>query len=295
MPGPGPGASAQPRVASGALPRWSLGRTAVAGVIALGLAVGAAAAVNASSLGSDGAGGGAGGARGGPFQLMNPAGSAVTGGVGTGSLHGEFVTADRSGGYTTVRTQSGAVTTVQPTAVTVRSTDGFTATYTVTDETLVDGRTGGIDNVDVGDTVGVTATVPDDNPADGTTSTAAATATAIIEETTGQSQGQNQNQNQGQGQGGQGQLPNGAGGPMGGGGLNGGTFPGSQPGQGAPSGQGTGSTSGVAPTSRGGAPVPPPPGMAGPVARQTALVPSAIRLEGGRGGTETGTAVATAA
>ncbi|WP_131802363.1 hypothetical protein [Parafrankia soli] len=281
--------SPPPRVASGALPRWSLGRTAVAGAIALALAVGAAAAVNASSLGSDGAGGGPGGLRGGPFQVMNPAGSAVTaGGTGTGSLHGEYVTADRSGGYTTVRTQSGEVTTVQPTAVTVRSTDGFTATYTVTDETLVDGGTGGIGNVDVGDTVGVTATVPDDDPADGTPSTATATATAIVEEATDQGQGQTQGQIPSQGQG-QGQPPGGAGGLTGRGGLGGGAFPGSPPGQGTASG-------GTDPTVQGGAaPVPPLPGMAAPLARQTALVPSATRLEGGRGGTETGTAVATAA
>ncbi len=45
------------------------------------------------------------------------------------SLHGEFVVRDGAGSYTTVVTQTGAITAISPTAVTVRSEDGFSQTY----------------------------------------------------------------------------------------------------------------------------------------------------------------------
>ena len=47
------------------------------------------------------------------------------------TLHGEFVVADGAGGFTTVLTQTGRLTAISPTSVTVRSDDGFTQTYTV--------------------------------------------------------------------------------------------------------------------------------------------------------------------
>lgn len=49
--------------------------------------------------------------------------------VGATSLHGEFVVPDGVGGYTTVLSQTGTVTAVSPTAVTVRSDDGYSQTY----------------------------------------------------------------------------------------------------------------------------------------------------------------------
>src|SRR6476620_2908456 len=48
--------------------------------------------------------------------------------VGATSLHGEFVVRDGAGGYTTVVTQTGAVTAISPTAIAVRSEDGFSQT-----------------------------------------------------------------------------------------------------------------------------------------------------------------------
>ena len=51
--------------------------------------------------------------------------------VGAMSLHGEFVVADGVGGYTTVLSQSGTVTAVSPTSVTVRSDDGYSQTYVI--------------------------------------------------------------------------------------------------------------------------------------------------------------------
>ena len=47
------------------------------------------------------------------------------------SLHGEFVVTDGNGGYRTELTQTGTVTAVSPTSITVRSADGYTQTYAV--------------------------------------------------------------------------------------------------------------------------------------------------------------------
>jgi hypothetical protein len=46
-------------------------------------------------------------------------------------LHGEFVVADGAGGYTAVLTQTGTVSAVSPTSVTVRSEDGYSQTYVI--------------------------------------------------------------------------------------------------------------------------------------------------------------------
>ena len=47
------------------------------------------------------------------------------------SLHGEFVVPDGAGGYNTVLTQTGTVTAISPTSITVRSEDGFSQTYVI--------------------------------------------------------------------------------------------------------------------------------------------------------------------
>jgi hypothetical protein len=47
---------------------------------------------------------------------------------------------------------------VSSTSVTVKSSDGFTATYVVTSKTLVDAKAAGIGSVKKGDTISVTAT-----------------------------------------------------------------------------------------------------------------------------------------
>ena len=51
--------------------------------------------------------------------------------MGATSLHGEFVVADGSGGYTTVLTQTGAVTAISATSITVRSEDDYSQTYVI--------------------------------------------------------------------------------------------------------------------------------------------------------------------
>lgn len=72
--------------------------------------------------------------------------------------HGE-VTVRTKNGDQVIDAQRGQVTAVSPTSVTVRSTDGFTATYTVdsTSKVRANKQTSTIANVHDGDRVGLTA------------------------------------------------------------------------------------------------------------------------------------------
>ena len=76
-------------------------------------------------------------------------------GMGMGAIHGSFVTPKQGGGYQTVDTQRGKVTAVSSTSISVKSEDGFTATYVVTADTLVNATRDGIASIKVGDEVGV--------------------------------------------------------------------------------------------------------------------------------------------
>jgi hypothetical protein len=82
----------------------------------------------------------------GPGNGMPPGGPGGVGGVGgqhgavggpgpaavdSTSLHGEFVVPDGAGGYTAELTQTGAVTAISPTSITVRSEDGYSQTYVI--------------------------------------------------------------------------------------------------------------------------------------------------------------------
>jgi hypothetical protein len=114
--------------------RWGLRETATAvGVAAVIAGLGGAAIYAATDSGSH--------PMGGPHQVAGPGG--MPGGppgigvhgpgpdsVGATSLHGEFVVPG-VGGYTTVLTQTGTVTAVSPTSITVRSDDGYTQRYVV--------------------------------------------------------------------------------------------------------------------------------------------------------------------
>ena len=81
-------------------------------------------------------------------------------GMGSGGLvHGQFTEPKSGGGYQTVDVQNGTVSAVSASSVTVKSADGFTATYTVTSSTVVDAKAAGIGSVKKGDTIFVTATV----------------------------------------------------------------------------------------------------------------------------------------
>jgi hypothetical protein len=76
-----------------------------------------------------------------------------------GALHGEFVVPKEGGGYQTVATQRGQVTAVSKDSITVKSEDGFSRTYSITEDTLVNAARDGIDDVKNGNTVNVFAIV----------------------------------------------------------------------------------------------------------------------------------------
>jgi hypothetical protein len=75
-----------------------------------------------------GQGGGKPGGAGGQHDAIGGPGPAA---VGSTSLHSEFVAPDGSGGYSTVLTQTGTVTAISPTSITVRSDDGYNQTYVI--------------------------------------------------------------------------------------------------------------------------------------------------------------------
>ena len=82
-------------------------------------------------------------------------------GMAMGGIHGEFTTKAPGGGYQTVATQRGEATAVSAGSITVKSEDGFSRTYTVDDNTLVNAGNNGIDDIKQGDQVGVMAVVKD--------------------------------------------------------------------------------------------------------------------------------------
>ena len=81
-------------------------------------------------------------------------------GLGMG-IHGEFTTRAPGGGYQTIATQVGEVSEVSRSSLTVRSEDGYSRTYAVDDNTLVNAGNDGIADVRQGDQVHVTAVVRD--------------------------------------------------------------------------------------------------------------------------------------
>ncbi|HET6743226.1 MAG TPA: DUF5666 domain-containing protein, partial [Kribbella sp.] len=97
-----------------------------------------------------------------------------------GALHGEFVVPKDGGGYQTVATQRGKVTAVSKDSLTVKSDDGYSRTYTLTADTMVNAARDGIDNVKTGNTVNVSAVVTDGK----------ATATRVNDGTVRQAAGQ---------------------------------------------------------------------------------------------------------
>ena len=96
----------------------------------------------------------------GPGVMRGPGHHHGRHGFGMG-IHGEFTTNAPGGGYQTVATQVGEVTAVSATSITVRSEDGYSRTYTVDDNTLVNAGNEGIDDVENGDDVRVVALVVD--------------------------------------------------------------------------------------------------------------------------------------
>jgi hypothetical protein len=99
----------------------------------------------------------------GPFRKFGafpgvPFGIGFPGGM-FGAVHGQVVLAKPGGGYQTVDIQRGKVTAVSTSSITVRSGDGFTASYAVAASTIVDAQRDGIGSVKVGNQVSVFASV----------------------------------------------------------------------------------------------------------------------------------------
>ena len=121
-------------------PRWGWRETAAAVAVAAVIAALGGAAVYAATAGNShtfaphqafapdagmpGGPGGPGGQRG-AIGGPGPAAMDAT------SLHGEFVEPDGAGHYTTVLTQTGTVTAISPTSITVRSEDGYSQIYVI--------------------------------------------------------------------------------------------------------------------------------------------------------------------
>ncbi len=152
-------------VVTGAAPR-SRTRTAAVGVLAgvgaLALAGTAYAATTAPSPTPSGSsplapgpmmGDGDDDGRPGPGRHHGRGGPGM-GGPGMG-IHGTFVVPDGDGGYRTVHTQGGEVTAVSSTSLTVRSEDGYSQTYVVTADTVVNAQRDGIGSIETGDDVRV--------------------------------------------------------------------------------------------------------------------------------------------
>ena len=74
-----------------------------------------------------------------------------------GAVHGEVVVPKDGGGYQTLLMQRGRATKVSASSITVKSADGFTATYDVTGDTVVGAGSGGITSIDDNADVVVTA------------------------------------------------------------------------------------------------------------------------------------------
>ena len=113
--------------------RWGVRETAAAvGVAAVIAGLGGAAIYAATDGASHSAGPrtafGPGGPGGPPGIGMHGPGADS---VGAMPLHGEFVVPDGIDGYSTVLSQSGTVTAVSTTSVTVRSDDGYSQTYVI--------------------------------------------------------------------------------------------------------------------------------------------------------------------
>jgi hypothetical protein len=113
--------------------RWSVRETAAAvGVAAVIAALGGAAIYAATDVGSHLAGPhqGPGGMTGGPPPAAG-IGMHGSGAGGETALHGEFVVPDGAGRYTTMLSQTGTVTAVSASSITVRSADGYTQAYAI--------------------------------------------------------------------------------------------------------------------------------------------------------------------
>jgi hypothetical protein len=132
-------------------PAWSTKKTTAVTAVAAAavLAIGGVAVANSGDDSGSSSSQGPGGFPG--------RGAAPAGGGLTGALHGTYV-AQADGSYVTRVFQTGEVTAASATSVTVKSTDGYTKSYTVSSSTSVNGGQSTAADIETGHTATVTAT-----------------------------------------------------------------------------------------------------------------------------------------
>ena len=157
---PAPAQDAPPRTWGAPVPAaerpktpWSTRKivisAAVAVVIVAGGTIGVIAATNSGSTTAAGPGGGNARFGGGRF---GPGGGAAL----ANALHGDFVVS-LNGAYVTDRMQTGTVTSISATDLTLKSADGYTQSYVINSGTTVDTGANTIKDVAQGNTVTVVA------------------------------------------------------------------------------------------------------------------------------------------
>ncbi|WP_134662080.1 MULTISPECIES: hypothetical protein [unclassified Amycolatopsis] len=133
---------------------WSGRKTAIAAGVAVVIAVGGGLAIWAGTSGNNATAQQGPGGFGGPGGPGGPGGFAGRGGMGgmaalRDALHGDFVVADSAGGYVTERLQTGTITELSATSVTLTSKDGYKQSYTLDSSTEKSGSPKSGDNVTV--------------------------------------------------------------------------------------------------------------------------------------------------
>jgi hypothetical protein len=172
-------------------------------VASAGITAGVMAATgDSSSSTTNGPGGGTG--------QGGPGGNGSGGNAQASALHGSYVVSDGSGNYTTELTQTGTVSAVSSSSITIKSADGYSKTYVIASSTTVDNGSDKISSVVKGHTVSVIATSADSKV---TATSITDTNLASTTQQNGTTQnGTTQNGTQGGAPNGQGGAPNGQGG-----------------------------------------------------------------------------------
>jgi hypothetical protein len=154
---------------------WTGRKTAVAVGVAVLIAAGGGVAIAVGTSGDNSAQqpgtGGPGGRQFGGGQFGGTQGGAPGGeaSVLRNALHGDFVVSDGKGGYTTERLQTGDVTEISATSISVSSKDGYKQVYTI------DSSTQKTSEPKTGESVTVVAKVSGDTATAATVGSATAT------------------------------------------------------------------------------------------------------------------------
>jgi hypothetical protein len=153
---------AAPAAEPGAKKGWTGRKTAIAvGVAVLIVAGGGVAIAVGTSGNSDAAQQGPGGGPNGGFPGGGNFQGGAAGGIAAlrGALHGDFVVADTTGAYVNERLQTGDVTAISATSISLTSKDGYKQTYTL------DGSTQKTADPKTGESVTVIAKITGDTAA----------------------------------------------------------------------------------------------------------------------------------